>query len=64
MHDASQYGAFKDLVDDSGAPTVPAREYKMEVLELDISSSGSMSCTMLSGGDADSDRRFEHTAAC
>ncbi|KAK5476624.1 hypothetical protein LTR55_008677 [Exophiala xenobiotica] len=47
MHDASQYGAFKDLVDDSGAPTVPAREYKMEVLELDISSSGDLNTPQL-----------------
>ena len=34
MHDASQYGSFKDLVDDSGAPTVSAREYKMESWRL------------------------------
>ncbi|KAL6246645.1 hypothetical protein RBB50_006884 [Rhinocladiella similis] len=40
-HDDTHHGAFKDLLDYSGAPTISSDEYKIEVLDIALSSRGS-----------------------
>ncbi|KAJ9606941.1 hypothetical protein H2200_008952 [Cladophialophora chaetospira] len=40
FHDESQYGAFKDLLEDSRAPVMDTSEFKMEVLDIVQSSTG------------------------
>lgn len=39
-HDDTHHGAFKDLLDYSGAPTISSDEYKIEVLDIALSSRG------------------------
>ncbi|KIW66591.1 hypothetical protein PV04_05909 [Phialophora macrospora] len=34
LHDGSQYGAFKDLLEDSRAPFMDTNEYKVEILDI------------------------------
>jgi hypothetical protein len=40
LHDASQYGAFKDLLEDSRAPFMDTNEYKVEILDIVQAGSG------------------------
>ncbi len=40
FHDDSQYGAFKDLLEDSRAPVMDTNEYKMEIVDIVQSSTG------------------------
>ena len=40
LHDASQYSAFDDLLDNSSAPTITINKYKLEVLDVHQSSTG------------------------
>jgi hypothetical protein len=42
LHDNTQYGAFKDLLEDTRAPDMDINEYKMEVLEVMQSSTGTV----------------------
>jgi hypothetical protein len=45
IHDESQYGAFKGLLEDSRAPDIDINEYKMNVLDI-IQSGAGMSSSL------------------
>ncbi|KIW19460.1 hypothetical protein PV08_00032 [Exophiala spinifera] len=46
-HDGTHHGAFKDLLDHSGAPTMSTDEYKIAVLDVALSSTGEFSRSSL-----------------